>query len=197
MRILIIIASLFCIACPKEVLHAAAPTSADFYAKLYETRNSISSEDIDLINRFGSASTEWNNKTAEILRGYTQIISGKITPDQFVRTYGSTVNLLPIIIQKMRQSAYAMQNQEISSWHSKFFEIHQEMATCYFEFKTAIERGDYTEADNAMNRLRAAGEKKAKYVATFANRLRSLAGDKDYDKFINGEMARQTKIINN
>jgi hypothetical protein len=71
------------------------------------------------------------------------------------------------------------------------------MAAAYLEFKLSLERNDYTEADNAMARLRTASEKKARYVASYANRLRMLAGDKNYDKYINGEMTNQSNRINN
>ena len=185
------------IECRNPTLQAASTSNTDFYAKLYDTKNTITDSDIELAQRCSAASNEWNKQTTEILRGYMQILSGKLTPDQFVQSYGRYVNTLPIIIQKMRLATNAMKNPEIASWHSGLLEINQEMASAYLEFKLSIERGEFTEADNAMARLKTASEKKARYTASFANRLRMLAGDKDYDKIINGEMARQTKIINN
>ena len=197
MRLLIIIISMISIGCGNPSLQAASTSNTDFYAKLFETRNTISDSDVELLLRCSAATTEWNKQTLEVVRGYTQIVSGKITPDQFVQSYGRYINSLPIIIQKMRMATYAMKNPEIASWHSGLFEIHQEMAAAYQEFKLSLERNDYTEADNAMNRLRAASEKKARYVASYANRLRMLAGDKNYDRYINGEMTNQSNRINN
>lgn len=196
MRLLIIIISMVFFVCGNQTLHAAS-SNTDFYAKLFETKNTISDSDIELMQRCSTATSEWNKQTLEVVRGYAQIVSGKITPDQFVQSYGRYINSLPIIIQKMRMATYAMNNPEIASWHSGLFEIHQEMAKAYLEFKLSLERSDYNEADNAMNRLRAASEKKARYIASYANRLRMLAGDKNYDTYINGVMTNQSNRINN
>jgi hypothetical protein len=181
---------------PKPLLNAVEVSVNEMYSKLYATNQPINEDDIELIRRFQSAVTEWNTKTSEVVRGYTQIISGKITPEQFVVNYTDTINKLPIIINKMRMSAYGMKNPDVSKWNTGFFEIHKEMAALYLNFKIALEMGDYTEADNTIATLRNVGERKAKYAGEYANRLRILCGDKYFDRIVGGEMERQSKIIN-
>ena len=187
---------IFLVANERPLLNASEPSSSEIYSKLFVTSVPVTKDDIELIRRFQSAVVEWNTKTSEILRGYTQIISGKITPQQFVINYSETINNLPIIINKMRMSAYGMKNPDVSKWHSGFFDFHKEMASIYLSFKIALERGDYTDADSAMAALRTASEEKAKYAAPYANRLRILSGDKNFDRVVGGEMDRQSKIIN-
>lgn len=187
MRLLTAAIFLLIVSISTATLVAASPN--DFYNKLFETNNPISDSDLDLIRRSSSLAKEWNNTTAEILRGYRQIISSQITPDEFIRKYSFAYNNLLIILPKMRLSAYAIDNPKIAEWHQNLYSIHEEMAKAYLDFKTSIEQGAYTEADNAIVRLRLASEKKARYIAGYANRLRQLAGDKEFDKILNQEVS--------
>ena len=85
MRLLTAAIFLLIVSISTATLVAASPN--DFYNKLFETNNPISDSDLDLIRRSSSLAKEWNNTTAEILRGYRQIISSQITPDEFIRKY--------------------------------------------------------------------------------------------------------------